>query len=274
MFLVIPEFIEAINSIGKTIPSNIEWLNNLNKKISDLYPSFNNYIKDIDLKKVLEVALGTTGNMVSIIISFISNLLSKVLMFFIGFILAIYILLDKENLVRQIKMLLNAFLQTKTVNKIREIVKLTNSTFTNFLTGQCLDALVLGIIFFITMTILKMPYALIISVLLAVTALIPYIGAFITLVVGAILIAVTSPIKAVWYVVMFFVLQQIDENILVPKIVGKSVGLPALWTLIAALIGGSMLGIIGVIISIPISSVLYSLLKEWVKYKSEKKQDK
>ncbi len=274
MFLVIPEFIEAINSIGKTIPSNIEWLNNLNKKISNLYPSFNNYIKDIDLKKVLEVALGTTGNMVSIIISFISNLLSKVLMFFIGFILAIYILLDKENLVRQIKMLLNAFLQTKTVNKIGEIVKLTNSTFTNFLTGQCLDALVLGIIFFITMTILKMPYALIISVLLAVTALIPYIGAFITLVVGAILIAVTSPIKAVWYVVMFFVLQQIDENILVPKIVGKSVGLPALWTLIAALIGGSMLGIIGVIISIPISSVLYSLLKEWVKYKSEKKQDK
>ncbi len=274
MFLVVPEFIEAINSIGKIIPSNIDWLNNLNKKITDLYPSFSNYIKEVDVKKIIEIMLGTTSNMVSIIVSFISNLLSKLLMFFIGFILAIYILLDKENLARQMKMLLSAFLPEKTVEKIRNIVKLTNVTFTSFLTGQCLDAIVLGIIFFITMTILKMPYALIISVLLAVTALIPYIGAFITLVVGAILIAVTNPIKAFWYVVMFFVLQQIDENILVPKIVGKSVGLPALWTLIAALIGGSMLGIIGVVVSIPISSVLYTILKEWVKDKTEVKQSK
>ena len=199
-------------------------------------------------------------------------------MFFFGFIIAIYILADKENLVRQAKKIIYAFFNTKISDEIIKIYKLTNITFTNFITGQCLDACLTGFEFFIILSIIKIPYALILGVLFAVTALIPYIGAFITLVVGAILVAVSNPINAVWYVIVFFVLQQFDDNFTYPKIVGKSVGLPALWALVAVLIGGSIFGFIGMIISIPISSVLYTLLKEFVNYrlakKSENKLDK
>ena len=183
-------------------------------------------------------------------------------------------LLDKENLVRQVKKLLNAFFSDKITKNIVRIVKLSNSTFTNFITGQCLDACLIATLLFIVMSILKMPYALVLAVLFAITALIPYIGAFIALFVGVLLIAVTNPIMALWYVIIFFILQQIDENFTYPKIVGKSVGLPALWALLAVLIGGSIFGFIGIIISVPISSVLYSLLKDYVNYRIRKKQVK
>ena len=270
MFLVIPEFIEAIITIGKTVPINTNFINESISKLENVYPSISTYLKDINVESIVKTTIGTTGSVVTIMISMLTGFISKIVTFFIGFVLAIYILFDKEKLTRQIKKLMYAFLASKTVKKVIKIFKLTNTTFTNFLTGQCLDAIVLGILFFVTMSILRMPYALIISVLLSVTALIPYIGAFITLVIGVVLIGVTYPIKALWFIVMFFILQQIDENILIPKIVGKSVGLPALWTLIAALIGGSMFGLVGIIISIPISSVLYTLLKDYVNEKNKK----
>ena len=157
-------------------------------------------------------------------------------------------------------------------DEIVKIVKLTNVTFTKFLTGQCLDACLTGFEFFIILSIIKIPYALILGVLFAVTALIPYIGAFITLVVGAVLVAVENPINALWYALAFFILQQFDDNFTYPKIVGKSVGLPPLWALVAVLLGGSVFGFVGMVISIPISSVLYTTLKEWVNYRIENKR--
>ena len=152
------------------------------------------------------------------------------------------------------------------------IVKLTNVTFTKFLTGQCLDAALTGFEFFIILSIIKVPYALILGVLFAVTALIPYVGAFITLVIGALLVAVSNPMNALWYTIAFFALQQFDDNFTYPKIVGKSVGLPPLWALVAVLLGGSVFGFVGMVISIPISSVLYTTLKEWVNYRIENKR--
>lgn len=274
MFLIIPEFIEAINAITKTLPVSFDWVNDVVDKITNLYPDLKGYVKDIDVKSIVDGAFGTTGNIVSVIVAFFSNIVSKIVIFCIGFIIAIYLLLDKENLSRQARKILIAFLPDKLANKIVKIVKLSNVTFTNFVTGQCLDAIIFGLIFFITMSILKMPYALVISVLLVVTALIPYIGAFITLVVGTVLIAVTSPIKALWFIVLFLVLQQVDGNILVPKIVGKSVGLPALWAFVAVLVGGSIFGFIGVIISIPLSSIIYTLLREWVNERISDKNQK
>lgn len=270
MLLIIPEFIEAITTISKTVHFNTNFIDEIINKLENFYPSVSTYLKDIDIESIVKTTLGTTGNVVTVVISLLTVFVSKIVMFFIGFILSIYILLDKEKLVYQIKRIMCAFLPNNMVKKIINVFKLTNNTFANFLTGQCLDALIFGMLFFITMSILNMPYALIISVLLIVTALIPYIGAFITLVVGIVLIGVISPIKALWFIVIFLILQQIDENILIPKIVGKSVGLPAIWTLIAALIGGSMLGIIGIIISIPISSIIYTILKEYVNEKNSK----
>lgn len=278
LFLIIPEFIEAIGTLGKNLPKSLDWINSVIDKVSNISPVVDDYVKNINVGHLVSSVGINANNVINIMISFLSSTISKVVMFFFGFIIAIYILADKENLGRQAKKIIYAFFNTKVSDEIIRIYRLTNTTFTNFITGQCLDACLTGFEFFIILSIIKIPYALILGVLFAVTALIPYIGAFITLVVGAILVAVSNPINALWYIIVFFVLQQFDDNFTYPKIVGKSVGLPALWALIAVLIGGSIFGFIGMIISIPISSVLYTLLKEFVNYrlakKSENKLDK
>ena len=274
LFLIIPELVQAVIAVANSIPKDFGWVNDSLERLEDLYPSMQSYINDINVENIINTSVSQAGNVVSLIVGFLSSMISRIVIFFIGFILSIYILLDKENLVRQVKKLLNAFFSDKITKNIVRIVKLSNSTFTNFITGQCLDACLIATLLFIVMSILKMPYALILAVLFAITALIPYIGAFIALFVGVLLIAVTNPIMALWYVIIFFILQQIDENFTYPKIVGKSVGLPALWALLAVLIGGSIFGFIGIIISVPISSVLYSLLKDYVNYRIRKKQVK
>ena len=274
LFLVIPELISAINMVGQTIPKDFTWVNDIANKLSDLYPSLEQYIKEIDTKSLIETSINSAGNFVTVIIGFLSSLISRIIIFFIGFILSIYILLDKENLARQCNKLMTAFVSDDVRNNVIKVVKLSNTTFTNFITGQCLDAILIATLLFIVMSVLHIPYALIIAVLFAVTALIPYIGAFIALAVGVLLIAVTNPIMSLWYVIIFFTLQQLDENFTYPKIVGKSVGLPALWALLAALIGGSVFGFIGVIISIPLSSIIYALFREYVNERIEKKKAK
>lgn len=274
LFLVIPELISAINMVGQTIPKDFTWVNDIANKLSDLYPSLEQYIKEIDTKSLIETSINSAGNFVTVIIGFLSSLISRIIIFFIGFILSIYILLDKENLARQCNKLMTAFVSDDVRNNVIKVVKLSNTTFTNFITGQCLDAILIATLLFIIMSLLHIPYALIIAVLFAVTALIPYIGAFIALAVGVLLIAVTNPIMSLWYVIIFFALQQLDENFTYPKIVGKSVGLPALWALLAALIGGSVFGFIGVIISIPLSSIIYALFREYVNERIEKKKAK
>lgn len=274
LFLVIPELISAINMVGQTIPKDFTWVNDIANKLSDLYPSLEQYIKEIDTKSLIETSINSAGNFVTVIIGFLSSLISRIIIFFIGFILSIYILLDKENLARQCNKLMTAFVSDDVRNNVIKVVKLSNTTFTNFITGQCLDAILIATLLFIIMSLLHIPYALIIAVLFAVTALIPYIGAFIALAVGVLLIAVTNPIMSLWYVIIFFALQQLDENFTYPKIVGKSVGLPALLALLAALIGGSVFGFIGVIISIPLSSIIYALFREYVNERIEKKKAK
>ena len=274
LFLVIPELISAINMVGQTIPKDFTWVNDIANKLSDLYPSLEQYIKEIDTKSLIETSINSAGSFVTVIIGFLSSLISRIIIFFIGFILSIYILLDKENLARQCNKLMTAFVSDDVRNNVIKVVKLSNTTFTNFITGQCLDAILIATLLFIIMSLLHIPYALIIAVLFAITALIPYIGAFIALAVGVLLIAVTNPIMSLWYVIIFFALQQLDENFTYPKIVGKSVGLPALLALLAALIGGSVFGFIGVIISIPLSSIIYALFREYVNERIEKKKAK
>ncbi len=272
LFLIIPELTEAIISISNTFSLDFSWINKLTNRLEDLYPSIESYIDQIDVKSIIDTSFKQAGSVFSVIVSVLSTLISRIVIFFIGFIISIYILLDKENLARQMKKLLTAFCSDKVSKNIVKIVKLSNVTFTNFITGQCLDSCLIALFLFIIMSVLGIPYALILSVLFAITALVPYIGAFISLVIGIILICVESPIMALWYVIIFFILQQIDDNITHPKIVGKSVGLPALWTFVAALIGASLFGFIGIIVSIPISSILYTLLKDYVNNRISKKK--
>lgn len=272
MFLIVPEFIEAIINISKNLPKSYKWINELYDKLTNVYPDIKGQFKDIDIKHIIDSTLGSTKNIVSIIIAFLTSMISRLVTFFIGFIISIYILIDKENLSRQAKKLITAFFSKKVTNEMVKIVKLANSTFSSFLTGQCLDAFLTGFEFFVILSIIRMPYALILGVLFGVSALIPYIGAFITLVIGAVLVAVSNPINALWYTIAFFLLQQFDDNFTYPKIVGGSVGLPALWALVAVLIGGSIFGFIGMIVSIPLASIIYSLLKDYVNGKVKDKE--
>lgn len=161
-------------------------------------------------------------------------------------------------------MILAAFLPDKYYERILKIASLTYTTFASFLSGQCIEAVILGSMFFVTMSILRFPYALLIGVLIAFTALIPIFGAFIGCIVGTFLILMVSPMQALWFIVLFNVLQQIEGNLIYPKVVGGSVGLPSMWVLVAVTLGANTMGVAGMLIFIPLTSVIYALFRETV----------
>ena len=149
---------------------------------------------------------------------------------------------------------------------------MTERTFSKFLTGQCLEAMILGLMFFVSMTLLRFPYAMLVAVLVAVTALIPMFGAFIGCFVGAFLILVVSPIQALWFVLLFMVLQQIEGNLIYPRVVGSSIGLPAMWVMVAVTLGGSTMGVLGMLIMVPAASVIYALARENTEHRLLRRQ--
>ena len=273
MFLIIPEFIEAVINISKSLPKSYDWINKLISKIHDYYPDIANYIKNINIEEVITQKAGNSTNMISNAIGFVTSFISKVVTFFISFIIAIYILLDKEKICKSSKRILTAFFGNKITDEVIKITKISNKTFSKFLTGQCLDASLTGFLLFLLLTLFKLPYALIIGVLFAVTALIPYIGSFITLLVGGVLLGVVNPIYTFWYVIIFFLLQQFDDNFTYPRIVGGSVGLPPLIALLAVIIGGSMFGFVGMIISIPLFSIMYNIFNELIDKKLKENKE-
>ena len=202
--------------------------------------------------------LSTGGGLIGGVISGVST-------FVIGLIFSFYILLQKETLARQGRQVLYALLPQRRAGQCLAVLRLANRTFSSFLSGQCLEACILGTLFVVSMTLFRMPYALLVGVLIALTALIPIVGAFIGCAVGAMLIAVTDPWKALMFIVLFLVLQQVEGNLIYPHVVGSSVGLPSIWVLAAVTLGGSLLGIAGMLFFIPLCSVLYALFRDFVK---------
>ena len=194
----------------------------------------------------------------------IGGVVSGVSTFVIGLIFSFYLLMQKEKLARQGRQVLYALLPERKADHALDILRLSSRTFSSFLSGQCLEAVILGTLFVIAMTIFRMPYALLVGVLIALTALIPIVGAFIGCAVGAILIAITDPWKALMFIVLFLVLQQIEGNLIYPHVVGSSVGLPSIWVLAAVTLGGNLMGIVGMLFFIPLCSVLYALFRGYV----------
>ena len=201
----------------------------------------------------------------------VSSIVSGFVNFFIGFVFAIYILCQKEKLARQGKKICYAIFPMNVADQVIYVVTLTEKTFSNFLTGQCMEAIILGTMFFVAMSLLRFPFALLVGVLISVTALIPIVGAFIGCAIGMFLILTVNPIQVIWFFILFNVLQQFEGNVIYPKVVGSSVGLPAMWVLMAVSLGGSTLGIVGMLIYIPLFSVLYSLLRDHINNKLKKK---
>ena len=213
--------------------------------------------------KIVEITLGVASNVISVFVNLI-----------IAFVFAIYLLVQKEKLLSQLNKVLRAYLPVSKVNKIRDMAKLSNRICASFVSGQCLEAVIIGVLCFIGMLLLGIPYAATISVLIGVTALIPVYGAFLGTIVGAFLIFMVSPIKAVIFVIFILILQQFEGNLIYPKVVGKSVGLPGIWVFVAVTIGASLAGVVGMLISVPIASICYSILATDVNYRIQAKNSK
>lgn len=281
---VIPQLANTATELGNKIPMFVEGVILKLEEWSIEYPGLKQQIMQLEnievewetiIPKVVEFMKNGVGNMLfSTLYSTVSvagSIIGGVVNFTIGIIFALYILIQKEKLSDQGKRILSAYLPTKISTVIREVLSRLYNNFTNFICGQCLEAVILGTLFIITMTIFKMPYATTIGALIAFTALIPIVGAFIGCFVGAFMILINNPTQALLFVILFLVLQQIEGNLIYPKVVGNSVGLPSIWVLVAVSLGGSLFGVAGMLFFIPIVSTIYSLLRDDVNLRNSKK---
>lgn len=275
--LIAPEFAATVMSIAQTLPSQV---NDLIARADELIGRFNLPLEDVNLfekidwnsvSRTIVAGLSNTGAMINKTIGVTSNVLSGLFNFVIGFVLSIYILASKEKLCRQGARLLRVILPEAACDRIFRVLAMSSGVFTKFISGQCVEALILGALCYIGMLIFRMPYALMISALIAVTALIPVFGAFIGTSVGALMILLISPLKAVGFVLFIIILQQIESNVIYPRVVGNSVGLPGIWVLLSVTLFGSIFGAVGLLLGVPFCAVLYCLVRDFVKKREAEK---
>ena len=215
------------------------------------------------IQKIASFAGSSVTTLLGGAFSAIGSVTTGLMNAFVSVAFAVYSLARKEILARQGRRLLYSFLPEKFCDETIRVLRLTNVTFSNFISGQCLEACILGGMFAVSMLIFDMPYIPLVSVVIAITALVPIVGAFIGCFIGAFFILVDNPMQAVWFVAMFLVLQQIEGNLIYPKVVGTSIGLPGMWVLAALTVGGELAGITGMMVMIPLASVIYALLREF-----------
>lgn len=277
ILVVVPEMGQTFMSVSASIEAAIPRLQTWavetfhnNKQIAEWIQNL-----EFDWNSIIGTAVdflkNGAGNVLNSTVAMARTVVNVLMNFFIALVFAVYILLQKEKLTVQVQKVFYAFLSAKMVKKVLEVCSLSYRTFASFVTGQCLEAVILGTMFFVSMTLFRFPYAMLIGILIAFTALIPIFGAFIGCVIGAFLMLMVKPLDALLFVAVFFILQQIEGNLIYPHVVGNSVGLPSIWVLVAVTIGGSAMGIAGMLIFIPLCSVLYSLLRGMVYARLEKK---
>ena len=280
MFGVIPQLTRTMGSlmisIANFVPQMQNWIREFSHNNQDIMKLVNQvqFNQDQAIKWGISILGSGAGNMMNTTMSAVGSIVSGFATFFIAFSFACYILFQKEKLHVQIRKVFFAFISKQKAEAFLKICSLTYQTFANFLTGQCVEAVILGSMFVVTLSILKMPYALLIGTLIAFTALIPIFGAFIGCAVGCFLIFMVNPKQAILFIIVFLILQQIEGNLIYPHVVGGSVGLPSIWVLAAVTIGGNLMGIVGMLIFIPLVSVLYTIFREFVYLRLKEKNIK
>ena len=280
VIVVLPELAGTIAMLGKTLPEKVPALLKKAELLFARNPELVLYIEELEASLDWEEIIAQmvtfcrvgANTMLDSTISVATGIVSGIGNFFISFVFACYILLQQSFLKRQMTKLIYAYLKEAQADEVMRICSLTYRTFSNFLAGQCLEAVILGVMFFIAMTVFRFPFAVLVGVLIAFTALIPIFGAFIGCGVGAFLILTVDPKQALLFIIMFLIIQQIEGNFIYPKVVGGSIGLPAIWVLAAVSLGGSFFGVIGMLVFIPLVSVLYTLLRENVHKRLDEKQ--
>ena len=271
LLIILPQLAASISGLGATIAAAFTHFANWAEEQFSAYPEITAWLEEltIDWRPLLTSTVnflrsGFVGNVISSTISATKSIVSAVSTIFVAVVFAIYVLLQKEKLGLQCRKALYAVLPKGAADQIVRICRLSHRIFSSFITSQCLEAVILGTMFFVSMTLLRMPYALLVGCLIAVTALIPIVGAFIGCAVGAFLLLMVSPVQALIFVILFLILQQLEGNLIYPHVVGSSIGLPSIWVLAAVSVGGSLMGILGMLLFIPLTSVLYTLFREFV----------
>ncbi len=278
---VIPQMARTVNQLAQKIPV---FFNNVFTQAEILLadnPQALEFVNDLEyqsmnwnqiLNNTVNFLKNGVGSLLTSTVSVAGNLFGSIVNGVISFISSIYILSQKEKLKEQARRVVSAYFKENTQKRIVYVFNLLYHNFSKFITGQCVEAVILGALFVVAMTIFKMPYAFMIGVLIAFTALIPLVGAFIGCFVGAFFILVDTPVKALWFVIMFLIIQQLEGNLIYPKVVGNSVGLPSLWVLVAVSLGSSMFGVVGMLMFIPLFSTAYTLIREDVNKRNQIKE--
>ena len=279
VYLVIPQVVATVESLVAEIPAFINRVIDFGRSWLAKNPELMEWLYEYtdfgptDWTALLNQILTEFGDKVAGLLNQLTSVVEKAFSTLISFgagvfnailslVFALYCLARKEILARQGRRLLYAFFPEKFCDETVRILRMTNSTFSNFISGQCLEAVILGVMFVISMSIFGMPYMPLVSVIICITALVPIVGAFVGCGLGAFFILVDDPLMALWFVVMFLVLQQIEGNLIYPRVVGTSIGLPGMWVLVAVAVGGDLMGVGGMLLMIPVASVLYALLGE------------
>ncbi len=272
IYLLLPQLVDTIESLITTLPSFF----------SRVYEQFNTFLGNnpelmtwlsentdfasINWPDLIQKAVGVVSNSLSSLvdtaINAVISLGTGIFNAILSLVFAIYCLARKEILARQGRRLLYAFLPEHIADTVVRILRMSNVTFSNFISGQCLEALILASMFAVCMPIFKMPYVPLVSAVIAITALVPIVGAFAGCAIGAFFILVQDPVLAFWFVILFLILQQIEGNLIYPRVVGTSIGLPGMWVLVAVAFGGDLMGVGGMLLMIPLTSVLYALMRE------------
>nr|WP_300305380.1 AI-2E family transporter [uncultured Anaerostipes sp.] len=275
--LIIPELANTMYRLSLSIPGFVQTVQDYIENMSRDNPRIHSYVMSLDVNwnqiggQLMGYFQTWATNLLNSTVSIISSAVQVIVSFALGFVFALNALLKKETLAVQVKKLLLAFLPLKVVKHIVRIGRLSNQAFSNFLSGQCIEAVILGCLIFTCMKILGMPYAVLIAVFIGVSSLIPIVGAFVGCGIGVLLILTVDWKQAIVFVVMFLVVQQFEGNVIYPHVVGNSVGLPGMWVLVAVTIGGNVAGVVGMLFSIPLFSVVYQLLTEGVNWQIRKR---
>lgn len=271
--LLVPQIKQTIHAFTLQLPAFFDEVNRAINNLLANHPQLNDFLGPvasnggIDWKglmdKIMEALETSSASLLNNAFALVGDLVNGIYNGVFSFIFAFYCLARKETLARQGRKLLYATVREKRADQVVRILRMSNTVFSNFITGQCLDAVILGLMCAITMALLRMPYIPLICAIIVVTALVPVMGALIGCVIGAFLIFVTSPMQALIFVLMFIIVQQIDNNIVYPRVVGSSIGLPGMWVLLAVLVGEGLMGVAGMLVMVPFASVLYTLLREF-----------
>lgn len=264
LILIIPQFFEVIKNLISNIPNFLEDTKNFAIDITKRIPEVNNFIQSIQINTdtIKTSLMDISKNVLDITITQASNLISTIFNFIIAVVFAVYILANKEGLKVQAKKFIYARLDKEKADYVLKVSRLARDSFRSFLTGQAKEAIILGSLCALGMFVLGIPYAGPIGALTAITAFVPIVGAFISGFIGAVLIVAVDPIKAIIFLIFIVVLQQVEGNLIYPHVVGKNIGLPSIWVLVAITIGGSLFGIMGMIVGLPVVSIIYAIVSE------------